>query len=987
MANFRIKARVLDLLGEQQIANCPTAISELFKNAYDAYAENSILDVYPNNDCAVLWDDGQGMSANDVNERWLVIGTSDKDAVDASIAPKGISKRPVQGEKGIGRLAISTLGDNLLLISRSVNPDSDNDPYVAAFLNWNIARNDRLMLEDIEVPIITFARMEDLESGIVEDMVEEFKTSLAKSKKANYWSSKKHGYLFDKIMGQLNGFSVDMYGIKRTNFMKFEHGTLFYIKNLNPDIPQYIRPPARNEEDETPNIELVQLLTNFQNHFENIHEHETDESKAIPFYVDVRRWDPEARVLSSVFMELQAIGPDDLEFYDHYIDVDFDSRGSYKGTLQVFDKTYQVKNTRARRAQNSCGPLRLRMWYFQGVEKDSKLDAEHFQLMRKKLARFGGLMVYRDGLRVLPYGRPDWDWLTFEERRSKGLGRYHFSYRRMFGYISITRKSNPYLRDKAGREGLIITPEYRSMRQIIIDFFSEISLKYFYKSDAFSKAKDELTAEAKLIEEEQKRRAELKQKLLEETSGKLYKLKSSKNLIDDILNSETEEMENILDLETPKDAINHFNQRLNELVRDVWIDVPSDISVGKDVELQRMLHDHHEAYSEFLKECKHARNRFNLVVNEKFKDARRIAGRKKTITDGFYKGVNEANSAKKDVLESIKNIFKQLEKSVESICNDHLQKLENVLLENTKFASAEEALKTDLENPFIIIGRIERMTAESVHAMENLQKRFEKYIKNFFSESRDLLIAAQAEEITELRAHVDKNLELVQLGLSVEIIDHDLNRLYRGIRTNLSRLKKLVHRAPNALSVTEELNAAFQHLEQKYKLMSPLYRGSYKSKTEITGSRILEYIKDFLSRLLDSTGVVITASEPFLELKIQEVSAMILPVFVNIVDNSIYWLQDESTPQIHFYLKDDVVVICDNGPGIHKAHLGEIFEPFFTTKPNGRGLGLYVARANLKRYGHEIWATNDSNYKTTFKGACFCIRFRKNSIVGDKNEP
>ena len=31
MAQFKIRARVLDLLGEEQIADCPTAISELFK--------------------------------------------------------------------------------------------------------------------------------------------------------------------------------------------------------------------------------------------------------------------------------------------------------------------------------------------------------------------------------------------------------------------------------------------------------------------------------------------------------------------------------------------------------------------------------------------------------------------------------------------------------------------------------------------------------------------------------------------------------------------------------------------------------------------------------------------------------------------------------------------------------------------------------------------------------------------------------------------
>ena len=40
MAQFKTRARALDLLGRQQIAGIPTAINELIKNAYDAYADH-----------------------------------------------------------------------------------------------------------------------------------------------------------------------------------------------------------------------------------------------------------------------------------------------------------------------------------------------------------------------------------------------------------------------------------------------------------------------------------------------------------------------------------------------------------------------------------------------------------------------------------------------------------------------------------------------------------------------------------------------------------------------------------------------------------------------------------------------------------------------------------------------------------------------------------------------------------------------------------
>ena len=43
-ATFKARARTLDMLGRQQIAGIPTAISELFKNAHDAYADRVEVD-------------------------------------------------------------------------------------------------------------------------------------------------------------------------------------------------------------------------------------------------------------------------------------------------------------------------------------------------------------------------------------------------------------------------------------------------------------------------------------------------------------------------------------------------------------------------------------------------------------------------------------------------------------------------------------------------------------------------------------------------------------------------------------------------------------------------------------------------------------------------------------------------------------------------------------------------------------------------------
>ena len=121
MATFKTRARTLDMLGRQQIAGIPTAISELFKNAHDAYADRVEIDYYRTDGLFVLRDDGIGMTREEFTSRWLTIGTESK-LNTAELEPlqydPGKKRRPMMGEKGIGRLAISTIGPQVLVLTR-----------------------------------------------------------------------------------------------------------------------------------------------------------------------------------------------------------------------------------------------------------------------------------------------------------------------------------------------------------------------------------------------------------------------------------------------------------------------------------------------------------------------------------------------------------------------------------------------------------------------------------------------------------------------------------------------------------------------------------------------------------------------------------------------------------------------------------------------------------------------------------------------------
>lgn len=106
-------------------------------------------------------------------------------------------------------------------------------------------------------------------------------------------------------------------------------------------------------------------------------------------------------------------------------------------------------------------------------------------------------------------------------------------------------------------------------------------------------------------------------------------------------------------------------------------------------------------------------------------------------------------------------------------------------------------------------------------------------------------------------------------------------------------------------------------------------------------------------------------------------------IMANLIDNSIYWLNDEKGPggggQI--YVKVEPIehgfriLFADDGPGIYIENQTHIFEPYFSTKRGGSGigLGLYICRLVIEPYGKIIYKENAGK----LSGANFEILFER----------
>ncbi|WP_133543431.1 sensor histidine kinase [Mesocricetibacter intestinalis] len=111
---FEPTGRLIMSIGKDLIKDLPAAIVELVKNSYDADASYVKITYIKNGDelNIIVEDDGHGMSQDIVLNAWMVPSTDYK--LKNKTSPKG---RIYQGRKGIGRYAVSLLGNKLELIT------------------------------------------------------------------------------------------------------------------------------------------------------------------------------------------------------------------------------------------------------------------------------------------------------------------------------------------------------------------------------------------------------------------------------------------------------------------------------------------------------------------------------------------------------------------------------------------------------------------------------------------------------------------------------------------------------------------------------------------------------------------------------------------------------------------------------------------------------------------------------------------------------
>lgn len=967
--SFLARARTLDHLGRGQIADCPTAISELWKNAYDAYARKVTLDLFDGDpSIAVLSDDGHGMNKQEFTSKWLVVGTEAK-ATNQTIPTadrNGLKERQRQGQKGIGRLSCANLGPTMLLISKRVNA-----PFVVSLIDWRLFENPFLLLGDIVVPVMEHVDKESIFSALPE-LVRQLNVNFVDNRDQERAERLASAWNANGTMRNLaNSIRTSL---ERTRFQErhvqnwpvwqeeCSQGTAMLISELNFDLRMQLERDERDASASSARDRFFETLSNFVDPYllDGVSSSFADD---LQFEYAVQVWQGATqRTVIGTTKEFERNAITELE---HQIDGTINAKGEFSGRIKAFGKwldgnqkinppnDLRIPN----RKSSKVGPFRLFIASMESSQSNSTHPPKEFTFYKDLADRYAGLMVFRDGLRVLPYGRTDNDYFKIDDRRSSQAGCEFWNNRRMFGRVAISKTENPNLRDIAGKEGLIDNRAAKVLRELVIHILKESARRYFGTVSEIRKSLLPEIQKSNADRKAEENRRKLKRKNERAFQEKLVEVSAEiPMLVEDVSKfAQGFDVRTEQDLENAQNAIENYRQRLSVLTLPI---APKQVGALSTT------------YEQYRTSYKITRSLLN-ETSSKLADCIERVSQKNPIKI-FGKQIKRGNLAYVALLNKKTEEVTCLQESEQTRVFELHQKYKRKFFEET------DPILQRLESGLIDLPTaVKQLDTSREFLYQLVTDIFGSYksVLEILHENIDLdyLIRFGIDESEDLRSERDRLTSLAQLGIAVEISAHELQEYDDLIANAFARLPYSV----KELQAVKDIELGVEGLTDQLRFLSPLRIAGQRIRSTITGTEIYSYVKEFFRRILSRYHIKFEASNKFLAMSVYDLQSRLFPVFINLVNNSIYWLtnaeQDHRT--IVFDVVDDEIVISDNGPGVESAYIENLFTLFFTRKLyGGRGVGLYLARASLTAAGHAIRYEPDST-GLPLGGANFLIKF------------
>src|ERR1700692_938104 len=228
---------------------------------------------------------------------------------------------------------------------------------------------------------------------------------------------------------------------------------------------------------------------------------------------------------------------------------------------------------------------------------------------------------------------------------------------------------------------------------------------------------------------------------------------------------------------------------------------------------------------------------------------------------------------------------------------------------------------------------------------------------------------------------------LAAMGRVAGIIAHEINNPLEAITSAFYLLRdhpSLDEEARYLAKLGEEELLRVAHITRQ---TLGFYRES-KHPVEVSISALLDEILELQTRRVEFNNTSLNkhyrSKGPIWGFPVE-----LKQVFLNLIGNAVQAMPDGGTLRLHVFesswqshQRPEVCVsICDTGTGIDSEHAKHLFEPFFTTKSTkGTGLGLWISKGIIQKYGGAIRFRSAS--VTGRNITCFQVRLPDVDIQG-----
>lgn len=601
------------------------------------------------------------------------------------------------------------------------------------------------------------------------------------------------------------------------------------------------------------------------------------------------------------------------------------------------------------------------------------MPLDEWKRLVDKCDRIGGLYIYRDGIRILPYGNADYDWLGIERRRTLAAKDWFFSYRRLFGAVEITHANNGVLVEKAGREGFRQNKAYRQFAGLIEELFRRLAVDFFRENARLSADYSELRAGKQREYEVLQRRAKQVATLRRNFDAALERFFNDAragtvaNRCQELTVQFGRQLDSI-DMSADPIAAGErvltteaeLDRAVRALVASVTIARPRAFGLNK-----RQKQDW-EAYAAQRRSFVEATiGPFADAIETRIRDlmtsGRASLDPRRRLDEPVYRegeaALEAGSTARRTASASLVDFEKQARSTINRSWTELASRVETVKadLARTEIATLEPGEVERRRDR--LIGAIRETSERSVGLMEGLNEQLSGIIAGL---GNDLLAvdvtSALESENDELRNQLDQYAELAQTGMALGLVQHEFTGQVRNINRGLDALKPWADRNKGLENLYGRLRVSFEHLESYLQLFVPLNRRLQRRRVEISGAEVEEFLRTVFEPRLDRHKVRLIATPEFRRATVTTFPSTLMPVFVNVVDNAIYWLSTlrEGERLVTLDAAPGGFVISNTGPGIDERDALRIFEFGETTRPGGRGMGLYLSRDALRREGFDI---------------------------------